>query len=247
MGSFLPIHVWSLPIPAVLDSIEQHELFAVLNPEEQDRLRKAGSEEYQTQYLLSHALARIKIADALGCLPLDLPLVFHPHQKPRFGEKVFGRDWYLSVTHTDDFVAVAFGASPVGVDLEKVRRHEMIEEIVRGRGSKAEAEEIESLSEQRDRQRTRFCQLWTLKEALYKAGSFESAAVMKKCTFKVDDKDHLQFISHGLCDEEVNEWQFSLFRPKPDRILALSYQSLSPVDIVWGDVTQEELISFPIM
>lgn len=241
------IQVWVMAIPEALDHASEHSLFHVLSPLEQGRLLSAGSEEYQTQYLFSHALARIKIAEVLDCLPLDLPLVFRSHQKPCFRGKLFGRDWFLSLTHTEGLVAAAFGACPVGVDVEKIRYHEIIEEIVRGRGSQQETEEIESLSNSRDRQQFRFCQLWTLKEALYKTGKFESAAVMKKCTFQVDDQDRLQFISHGLCDEGIHEWQFSLFHPKGNRIMALAYQSAKPLDIVSVDVTEEELVSFPIM
>lgn len=221
------VQVWVMAIPPVLNQAREHPLFSVLSSEEQIRLLSAGSEEYQTQCLFSHALLRLKLSEHLNLQPHAVPLVFGERKKPSLEEGVLDYPLSVSISHASHAVAVAFGNCPLGVDIEIYREHKNFDELFRRSFANEEVSGMESLTGSYDRH-VRFHQLWTLKEAFYKASQLPSVHVMEKTVFIIDESEKISF---EMKEGQNEGWQFKLDHPLPASYLAVAVKSSLPVEI----------------
>src|SRR3990167_11397517 len=137
-----PIHLWTLPIPDSFPDEKREALYRLLSPAEQKHHDAMGSPGRRTEYLLSHTLARVKIAKVLGMKPQDLPLVFENNAKPStIHDPRSTNNWHLSLSHTSSLVAVALAPFPVGVDVEPIGRTKHIDDVARKMFSPQEADD----------------------------------------------------------------------------------------------------------
>lgn len=74
-----------------------------------------------------------------------------------------GNKWFVSISHSGDYVVCAVDRTPVGVDVERIRP--IRESLVHRACTKRETDYIYSEAEGADR---RFMECWTAKEALFK-------------------------------------------------------------------------------
>ncbi|MBI2339942.1 MAG: hypothetical protein HYU99_06210, partial [Deltaproteobacteria bacterium] len=63
------VNVWTSAIPSSLSKGEEKKRLKILSPGEKRRHNSMRSEARQREYLFSHALARVKIAEAIGVAP----------------------------------------------------------------------------------------------------------------------------------------------------------------------------------
>lgn len=203
-----------------------------------------GSFTRQKEYLLSHALARLKIAEVLKMPPADVPLLFEDNTKPSpipgslvpgHGSLVTG-PWHLSLSHTHLLIACALAPCPVGVDVEPVGRTKHIDDVARRMFHPTEADEVCALIG--DEKKLRFTQYWVLREAFYKASGMPLTDMIKGIVFNIDDDEKVQFtINH---QPSTIPWQFSLTSPLPDHIMALAVQG--PLSHTIKDIQLTEIV-----
>ena len=196
-----------------------------------------GSPGRRTEYLLSHTLARVKIAKVLGMKPQDLPLVFENNAKPStIHDPRSTNNWHLSLSHTSSLVAVALAPFPVGVDVEPIGRTKHIDDVARKMFSPQEADDIVSLAG--DEKKLRFTRYWTLREAFYKMAGWPLGR-MKQVNFQSVMSDASK--RSDMSDKFPVKCFFSLTRPLPDHMMALAVLSPERWDVVEGEVTVDEL------
>lgn len=87
-------------------------LYSLASPERRERADR---------YLRREDALRCVAADALlhyvlGCE--DVPVARTPEGKPYLPDMP---DFHFNLTHSGDYVAIAYGSSPVGIDIEKIR------------------------------------------------------------------------------------------------------------------------------
>lgn len=229
------IHLWTLVTPPHLGADEGERLVSLLSPEEKDRYQKIGHEPRRSEYLLGHALLRLQVSQALGLDPKQLPLRWEEGRRP----VLEGLDHCVSLTHKNGCVAVALAPAPIGIDLEVVEESRFAAEIVRRFFSEREQEAVLNL--EGAERALRFTQLWSLKEALFKATPHPIETIFRQTEFAIKKDGGVLFAS-PLPDLKPSEWQFQFLNPRPRHILALAVQSREPPRVIEKHVPVAEIV-----
>ena len=124
--------------------------------------------------------------------------------------------WHLNLSHTDGLVALAVAKTPVGVDVEDLQRRGRTVELSDRFFAPSEARALRALPEAA--QRSRFFDLWTLKEAYIKARGQGLAIPLASFAF---DLDHGPLAFQPQPGDPII-WQFARMDPTPRHRLALA-------------------------
>lgn len=154
------IHLYLIRIS---DYLESHVYFrSLLNPEE---LLRAGRYHYQKDRLrmiTSRAVQRIILSRYLKMPPSHLIFETGPHNKPKLQGT---SDWlHYNISHAEEYILMALSIEPVGVDIEYINSDFKFREVLDGNFN-----ELEINSIHRENPIDRFFELWTRKEAYFKA------------------------------------------------------------------------------
>ena len=152
----LTMKIWIFPVGGLGDR-ELMELTGICQQDRKDRIekiqnRKKKAQEAGAGFLLKKLQDELKISGGIEYLE---------HGKPYFPER---QDIQFSIAHTDEYVILAYGPEPVGVDAEIVRRAPV---SVAERFFRPE-ERMDLNSLEGIEQDSRFFEYWTGKEAYVK-------------------------------------------------------------------------------
>lgn len=135
-------------------------LYAQASPERRARADRYLRREDGLRCLAAEALLRYGVRQALGLQ--NFTLEKGPQGKPFLAGR---EDFHFNLSHSGQWVVLAWGGSPVGVDVEEVR-------MDRGREALAHRfftpEEQDYVFRQEDSRDTRFYEIWTGKESYLK-------------------------------------------------------------------------------
>lgn len=126
-------------------------------------------------FLAGRALARRSLATVARCRPEELKISPPSEGKPRLLAGSAAIDRHFNLSHSGMWVVCAVGGSPVGIDIEPVRRNARHALVAAARFSEEEAAWVGDRGAASAR---RFSALWTLKEAHAKAIGAGLAAPM---------------------------------------------------------------------
>jgi 4'-phosphopantetheinyl transferase len=144
-------------------------LLRILSQEERDRHHRFAFTDDSRDYVAAHALLRLALGRRNAIPPGQV----------RFGVTASGKPFMVpsrlresapsfSLAHSRGLVAcVVGGREPVGIDVEPVDSRIRAVDIARRIFSPGESMALEQSSD--EERATRFCELWTLKEAMAKA------------------------------------------------------------------------------
>jgi hypothetical protein len=90
-----------------------------LSHAESRRAQSMSSVEARLRFTAARRILRSVISSWIGVSPLDLEIVPDENGKPRLEPS---GDVHFSISHTSDYIAVAFSRSAVGLDLERMRQ-----------------------------------------------------------------------------------------------------------------------------
>ena len=111
-------------------------------------------------------MLRMLLAAYLDVVPEDLTFSFGVHMKPVI--RIKGEiPVHFNVSHSGDYILIAFAGHPVGVDIERYESRLNVTEVMEIAFSEKEITFMNKQSIPREA----FFQLWTRKEALLKATS----------------------------------------------------------------------------
>jgi 4'-phosphopantetheinyl transferase len=134
---------------------------SVLSREEKERAARFHFPKDRDRWVRSRALLRLSLSKRLGVRPESLS----------FRSGACGKPWlpqhpecHFNLSHSADFVAVAVGPEPVGIDIEHLRDNLPVASLATHAFQPQEAEAIKAAS---NGQRL-FYHLWTAKEAVMK-------------------------------------------------------------------------------
>jgi 4'-phosphopantetheinyl transferase len=155
-------HVWRVRSDAGCDRWDE-----LLSGPERERLERVRSRDDARRQAAGRGALRRLLGDYLGTAPGDIVLAAEPHGKPALAGPAGGRDLNFNVSHSGDWVLIAFARqSPVGVDIEKWRPVETAE--IAGQIFMKE-ELLEWMRLPESARNEVFFDAWTLKEAYLKA------------------------------------------------------------------------------
>lgn len=138
-----------------------------LDDHEKARLARLGNPEHHHGFLVSHALTRKMLADAMGCKPAEIEFAVTGRHKPVVVAPVAAPTMHFNLSHTQGLVMVALDSAPVGVDAEWLGRKTVGLELAKRYFTATELADIEN--QPPSLQPQRFLTYWTLKEAYLKA------------------------------------------------------------------------------
>ena len=180
------------------------------------------------RFLAARRVTRAVFSRILGISAGKIPLNLDAHGKPFLD----GSEYYLSIAHSGETVALAISQSEVGVDLEAERNVD-IPALARRFFSPEEALFLES-----NPVPANFFRLWTCREAASKADGRGLGKLLSR-TRVATDCDVVGEPIHVTIGDEL--W-IACHWPEPDGVhLALAFRKL-PSLISWCDLRQEGIL-----
>ncbi len=215
-------HVWfvnpdSITAPAQLDAC--HALLSADEAQRQSRFRFA---EDRQLYLVSHALVR-QVLSLYGCRP-PRQWVFSlgEHGKPEIANaEVPGLRFNL--THTRGLAACIVSLDACGIDAEYISARHNPAAI--GRRMFSAEEYTHLLALQGRAQLEYFYSCWTLREAYVKTRGVGIAFPTHNLRFYIASEGSISVRFDADVNDIGGHWQFQLFRPTCDHILATANRS----------------------
>lgn len=226
------LHLWTLSFPESTAPESLYSLLPLLSENERKRFASMGSRERQVEFILSHAMARIKIAGALNAPPLDLPIVFGEGKRPSLEGGL--NKYFTSLSHSANFIACTLSEFPVGVDVETIRKRPDDDRVPVSYFAK---EELTGLDKFSGREKwKRFYELWALKEAFFKASGLKFGDIVKRTIFEIGPA--------GKVDSNMSGWRFTLSCPGANLVMALAMETSEDILPAHASVDINDLLSF---
>lgn len=205
-----------------------------LSPEEAARAGRFLRAEDRRDYSIAHSLLREALSQ---CQPAYAPDVWR-FETNSFGKPSISRSHLLgspmefSLSHTRGFVACAVAPVRIGIDVEWLDRKVEVKDIVEHHFNASEASSLNGLPA--EERRDRFFQLWTLKEAFFKALGCGISGHLDTAAFDLENPVTINFQApHGI---HTSDWQFALFLPHPRIRMAIALESAQPVRFITASV-----------
>jgi len=129
------------------------------------RLENMFSQKRQREYILGHYLLRQVVASRYNKSLQEVDVVPLKSGALTLKNQELG---YVSLSHSNGFIAIASSSTPVGIDMELIKPKDNYNQILEQIDAVKQAREL--LNNGYDIQ-TAFFQLWTKREAVYKLNS----------------------------------------------------------------------------
>lgn len=154
------VAVFRFFLPDFLPTIAR--LYALLQPDEQQRADRYRQVADRQRYIAGRGLLRILMGLYLDQPPAGVVIGIGPNQKP---ELTNHPDWHINVTHAGNWVLIAAGHVPVGIDVEDYKPDFPVASLLPVTFGPDEQQHILMSSDAV----SLFYRFWTRKEALLKA------------------------------------------------------------------------------
>jgi 4'-phosphopantetheinyl transferase len=189
------VHAWVCSLEVAQDKLADFE--ATLWPTERERAARFHFDKHRHRFITGRGLLRMILGGYLQNEPASIEFVYGPQGKPALGGALAKSGLNFNLSHSESLGVIALTrAGSLGVDVERVRSLEDVEELVRRFFSARESAAFRELAD--GNRAEAFFNLWTRKEAWLKATG--------------------EGIAHSLNLVEV-----SFLRGEPARLLGLPY------------------------
>jgi 4'-phosphopantetheinyl transferase len=184
-----------------------------LSEDEQARAARFHFEEHRQRFILSHAVLRALLAPYEGVAPRDISFSYGPHGKPEIRANSSGIQFNMS--HCGPVAAYAFTQGcEIGVDIERIRPLEAMDDIAARFFERNEASQIRKLPDP-DRVAA-FFRCWTLKEAFLKANGAGLSIPLDSFRVAVEP--------HAAPQRVGNDWTLQSIHPADQHLGAVAYR-----------------------
>jgi 4'-phosphopantetheinyl transferase len=213
------VHVWIVEPEQIEDPRLLESYLRLLSPEERDKQRRFHFERHRRQYLVSHALVRLTLSRYAPVKPEAWSFVTNEYGCPRVeGE---GRGLRFNLSHTDGMAMVAVANNvDVGVDVENTDRPGETVALADRFFAPSEVAALRALEV--ERQRERFFEYWTLKEAYIKARGMGLSIPLEQFAFELQPGQPPRISFDPRLVDEPAGWQFAQLRPSARHQAALA-------------------------
>lgn len=201
---------------------------ALLSDDERARYQRFHFEHDRHSYLAAHAVTRAVLAPLAALQPPELQFEAGAQGRPELCQPASGPRLRFNLSHTRGLVACAVALEhAIGVDVEHVARRADIDQLAPAVFSERERAELAELTG--DDKRTRFFQLWTLKEAYIKAVGKGLSLPLRSITLELPAgaPPRLRF-APPLSDNGAH-WWLDVHAPRPSHLLAIAFNVAPPV------------------
>jgi len=193
---------------------------ALLPDDERARMGRFHFERDREIFLTAHGLLRQVLSVHTGQPARSLTFERGEHGRPELAGPASGAVRF-NLSHTEGLVTVVVHpTADCGVDVERVGRRTDALKVAERFFS---PEEVAGLHAQpAERQRQRFFELWTLKEAYIKARGMGLALPLRRFSFQLDAPPPIHFTCEPEVDDAPGDWWFHQRAPSDDHLLAVA-------------------------
>lgn len=204
------VHVWAIPLSGEPERFQQ-----LLSATELARAERFRFLDHRRRHIIAHGALRAILGGYAGADPAVMEIAIGARGKP-FLPRYSALHFNLS--HSGQLAMLAVGDRELGVDVEKLRHLESLQEIARRHFSQGEFEALCALPE--ERQLCGFYRLWTRKEAYIKAVG--AGLSMPLDVFDVSVADEACFLGFRDGTEAPSDWLLRDVSPGPEFTAALA-------------------------
>jgi 4'-phosphopantetheinyl transferase len=228
------VQIWAtwLDLPAYL----RKQLEDTLAPDEHNRAMRMVFERDRQAHIASRGILRQILAQYLGVAPQSLVFQYNEQGKPSLADNC-GGDWLnFNVSHSGSLVLYAFRLEGVvGIDVEKVREVEDMNQIAASTFSAVENLHFQSLPV--PQQVEAFFNCWTRKEAFIKAVGTGLSYPLTSFDVTLRPDEPARFVR--IEGESSDHWTLIDLRPYQGFIGAVAVPASEiEVQLDWWDVHQ---------
>jgi 4'-phosphopantetheinyl transferase len=227
-----PVDLWIQWTDRFADR-EYEQAVELLSAAEHARWQKLIRERNRREYAAAHALVRRALSARTGRPPASWTFRSDEGGKPCIDTE--DCDLRFNMAHTDGLVACAIvRTGEIGIDVETIDRIAQPMDIAARHFSEREVRDLLACSAAE--RRTRFIELWTLKEAWLKATGTGLRSHLGDFAFEWVDPAGLRFIPPPTTAPGI--WRFLLLAPGDRHRLALAIHCTGPVHLhVMGEAS----------
>jgi 4'-phosphopantetheinyl transferase len=224
-------HVWLALPEQIRDPQLAQRYWDVLADEERARAVRFRFAKHRHTFVVAHALLRSCLSSYADVAPAQWSFAANPHGRPHLAGPAGMPELRFNLSHTSGLVACAVARErDVGCDVEDLGRSTAILELAERYFAAAELAELRRLPA--ERQRTRFFEYWTLKEAYLKARGVGLRLALDGFAFDVSGPGQIGVTFSDAVPDDAQRWQFELQRPTLRHVLALAIKRPSvPLEI----------------
>jgi 4'-phosphopantetheinyl transferase len=213
------VHVWITEPEQIEEPRLLEAYLRLLNLEEREKQRRFHFERHQRQYLVSHALVRLTLSRYAPEAPEAWSFVTNDYGCPRVKEG--GPRLSFNLSHTDGMAVVAVARdTEVGVDVEDTLRSGETVGLADRFFAPSEVSALRALAV--ERQRERFFEYWTLKEAYIKARGMGLSLPLEQFAFELQPGAQPRIRFDPRLRDDPESWQFFQLRPSARHQAALA-------------------------
>jgi 4'-phosphopantetheinyl transferase len=195
-------------LPSVTNASLLDEYRALLSADERRRIDSFVFQRDRDQRLASRAMLRKALADVTGLTPAVWKFRTNPHGRPEIEAPEDYRDLKFNVSHSGAMsVCLLSWCRRVGIDVELVKKIDEAARIADRHFAPSEIAYLRAAAgHEMDR---RFFELWTLKEAYFKALGSGLSDPLNEAVFNVDQGVVTASFGPAVADDPAR-WQFDL-------------------------------------
>lgn len=214
------VHVWRVEPEEINDPGLLETYLGLLSPEEREKQRKFYFEKNKRQYLVSHALVRLTLSRYAPVEPRAWTFVTNEYGCPRVAGE--GNAWLrFNLSHTDGMAMIAVARDvDVGVDVEDTLRTGETTGIAGRFFAPSEVQALKAL--EASRQRERFFEYWTLKEAYIKARGMGLSLPLEQFAFDLQPGEPPRIAFDPRLKDDPEGWQFVQLGPSKRHMAAVA-------------------------
>ena len=228
------VHIWKLSLDRPQAAIDNDWL--VMSSDEAARAGRFVFPEHRDRYIACRASLRRLLAQYLQTSPGHLAFRYNDFGKPELSTPLDGSRLRFNVSHCDNWALVAVALKQrVGIDIERLRQFDDLENVANGCFSNLELRELLSLPKL---QRTEaFFNCWTRKEAFIKAWGDGISHPLSDFDVTLLPKSPARLLRIGGQRTSPTEWSLIAWQPVPDYVAAMAIDE-SAIRVIHIDATQ---------
>ncbi|MCB1123653.1 MAG: 4'-phosphopantetheinyl transferase superfamily protein [Verrucomicrobiae bacterium] len=158
--------IFAIPLKSEVSLLRR--CVSLLNDSEKQRANRFRHDGAKAQFITGHAAIHVMLRSVLGEDYDNVEFGESEHRKPFVLFSDGTRPIEFNLSHCADYIAIALGEKPVGIDVEKIRHLNDLRGICGQVFTASEIEEVFAGSDE-DAHLEKFFQFWTCKEAALKA------------------------------------------------------------------------------
>ena len=220
------IHLWYAYDEQICDSQLLSQYFNLLNPEEYSQQKRFYFEKHRHQYLITRTMLRTVLSFyAKEIAPEDWQFTKNDYGKPSIRNSSVTLPIRFNISHTEGLVVLAITLDhEVGVDVEHLLRSGKTVEIADNYFSPIEVNYLRELPP--EKQRDRFFDFWTLKEAYIKACGMGLSIPLNQFSFSFSVQGEIAVSFDPARDDQPENWKFWQIRPDDNYIVSLAIKEI---------------------